>query len=109
MQLSRSCGGYLHDDFCGVQDKNKRYLKNIAIMTDMCQKCAANIGETELTYKIPIYTEDGYSDSKEEEEMSNFTRQSLLLSIRSISPPPVRKKKRTSSVGGKKKPITVHT
>ena len=33
-------------------------------MTHMCQKCAATIGETELTYKPPIDTEDEESNSK---------------------------------------------
>ena len=40
-------------------------------MTHMCQKCAANIGKTELTDKPPIDTEDEESDSNEEEEMND--------------------------------------
>ena len=31
-------------------------------MIHMCQKCAANIGKTELMYKPPIDTEDEDSD-----------------------------------------------
>ena len=58
-------GVYLHGDFCGVQYNNKRYLKNIALMTHMCHKCVANLGKKELTYKPLIVTEYEESDSKE--------------------------------------------
>ena len=39
-KCTRGCGGYLHGDFCAVQDDNNRCLNNIALMNHMCQKCA---------------------------------------------------------------------
>ena len=68
-----------HGEFCGVQEKNKRYLKNVDLMTHMWQKYAANIGKTELTYKPPIDTEDEELDSKEEEEMNDQPRHSFFI------------------------------
>ena len=102
------CGVYLHGDFCGVQEKNKRYLKNVDLMNHMWQKYAANIGKTKLTYKPPIDTEDEELDSKEEEEMNDQPRHIFCLNIRSISPYPVRTKQLTSYVVEKKKSITVN-
>ena len=55
-KCNRGCGGYLHGDFFGDQDKNKIYLKNIVLMIHMCNKCASNMGKTELTYKALIDT-----------------------------------------------------
>ena len=75
------CGRYLHGDFCGVQYKSKRYFNKISLMTQMFQKCAANIGKTEVTYKRPIDPEEKESDSKEEEDMNDQPRHSLLLNI----------------------------
>ena len=100
-KCTRGCGGYLHDEFCGVQEKNESYLKNIALMTYMCHKCAANIGKTELTYKPPIDTEYEYYNYKEEDYINNHPRHSLSLNIRSTSPSHVGKKQRTSYVGEK--------
>ena len=70
-KCTRGCGVYLHGDFCVVQEKKKRYLKKISLMTHMCQKSAANIRKAELTYKPPINTEDEDSNSKEEEYINN--------------------------------------
>ena len=50
-------------------------------MNHMCQKCAANIGKTELTYMPTIVTEDEESDLKEEEEMKYRPRHILCLNI----------------------------
>ena len=77
-------------------------------MNHMCQKCAANIGKTELTYMPTIVTEDEESDLKEEEEMKYRPRHILCLNIRNASPSPVCKKQCTSSVVGKKDYITVN-
>ena len=71
-------------------------------MTHMCQKFAANIGNTEVTYKPPIDAEYEEYASKEEEDMKNRPRHSLRMNIISTSPYPVRKKQHTSSVGGNK-------
>ena len=74
----------------------------------MCQKCVENIGNTELTYKPPINTEDEESDSNEEEEMNNWHRHSFRLNIISTSLSPIRKKHPTSSMGVMKQSITVN-
>ena len=55
-KCTRECSGYLYGVFCGVQEKKKIHLKKSALMTHMCQKCAANLGKTELMYKPPIDT-----------------------------------------------------
>ena len=77
-------------------------------MTYMCQKCAASIGKTELTYKPLIDTEYGESNSKEGEETENWPRNSLRLNIRSTSPYPIHNKQTNSSVVGNKRYITVN-
>ena len=77
-------------------------------MTHMCQKFAANLGKTELTYKPPIDTEDKVSDSKEEEETNDRPKHSFLLNIGSTPPSPVHKKQPNSSAGGKKKSTTTN-
>ena len=105
---THGCGGYLHGDICAVRKNKNRCLKKIALMNHMCQKYAANIAQTELTYKRPINTEDGESYLKEEEEMNNQPKHSLHLNIRSKSPSFERKKQCTSYVGGKKLFITVN-
>ena len=83
-------------------------MNKIALMTHMCQKFAANIGNTEVTYKPPIDAEYEEYASKEEEDMKNRPRHSLRMNIISTSPYPVRNKQLTSYVGGKKKSITVN-
>ena len=89
------CGGYRHVEFFGFQEKKKRYLKTIALITHMCQKISTNLGNTELTYKPPIDIEDGDLYSKEEEKMNYRPRRSLRLNTRSTSSYPVCKKQPT--------------
>ena len=62
--------------FLVFKKKKNIYLNKSAIMTYMCQKRAATLGKTELTYNPLINTEDEEYDSKEEEEMNNLPRHS---------------------------------
>ena len=89
-ECNRGCGGYLHGDFFGIQDKNKMYFNKIVLMNHMCQKFVANIGKTEVTYKPHMNTKDEELYSKEEEDIKNRPRHNLCLNIRSTSPSPVR-------------------
>ena len=84
-KCTHGCGGYLHEDFCGVQEKKKRYLNNSDIMIPMCQKCAATLGKTELTHKPPTDTEYEEPDSEEEEDTNDRPMHSSHLNIISFN------------------------